>query len=81
MPIFEYRCRKCGVTFEALVRGSDTAACPSCSGADLERLVSLFAVDSAGTREAARQSSMPRARKTQADKEVAGLETYERHRH
>ena len=81
MPIFEYRCRACGVKFEALVRGSDRVACPSCSAVDLERLVSLFAVDSEGTRAAARQSSMPRARKTQVDKEVAELETYERHRH
>ena len=81
MPIYEYRCRRCGVEFEALVRGSDTAACPSCSATDLERLVSLFAVDSEGTRDAARQTSLPRSQKVQMDKEVADRETYERHRH
>ena len=81
MPIYEYRCLGCGVTFEALVRGSDTVACPSCSATDLERLVSLFAVDSEGTRDAARQTSLPRSRKVQMDKEVADRETYERHRH
>jgi putative FmdB family regulatory protein len=81
MPIYEYRCRGCGVEFEALIRGSDTPACPSCAATDLERLVSLFAVDSEGTRDAARQSSLPRSRKVQMDKEVADRETYERHRH
>jgi putative FmdB family regulatory protein len=81
MPIYEYCCLRCGVKFEALVRASDTVACPLCAATDLERLVSLFAVDSEGTRNAARQTSMPRSRKVQMDQEVADQETYERHRH
>lgn len=81
MPLYEYRCRRCGGTFEALVRGAEAVACPSCSGADLERLVSSFAADSEGTRDAARQSSLPRSRRLQRDREVAERETYERHRH
>ena len=81
MPLYEYRCRRCGITFEALVRGSDQIACPSCSAVDLERLVSSFAANSEGTRDAARQSSLPRSRKLQMDREVAERETYERHRH
>lgn len=44
MPIFEYLCRDCGKRFEALVRGSDQPACPSCQGARLERQLSVFAV-------------------------------------
>ncbi|MCA1583344.1 MAG: zinc ribbon domain-containing protein [Acidobacteria bacterium] len=81
MPLFEYHCRTCGREFEALVRGTDTPTCPSCAGTDLERLVSLFAVDSDGTRQAARASSLPRSRKNQFDREVGEREEYERHRH
>lgn len=45
MPIYEYRCPKCGIDFE-LVRpmsemGKPTS-CPEC-GAEAERLVSTFA--------------------------------------
>jgi putative FmdB family regulatory protein len=46
MPIFEYHCLACGHQFEALVRGSGPAACPSCQSADLERMLSTFAVNS-----------------------------------
>ena len=48
MPLFEYRCSSCGAEFEALVRGSDTAACAACGSATLERLLTPFAVSSAG---------------------------------
>jgi len=81
VPLFEYRCRTCEIEFEALVRGTDRPTCPSCAGTDLDRLLSLFSVDSDGTRAAARQSSLPRSRKTQLDKEVGEREEYERHRH
>jgi len=81
MPIYEYRCRGCQAAFEALVRTGDTPICPSCTSADLERLVSLFAVDSDGTRQTARDRSMTRAVKRQQDKEVADVELYERHHH
>ncbi|MGE0040321.1 MAG: zinc ribbon domain-containing protein [Vicinamibacterales bacterium] len=81
MPIFEYRCRACRHTFEALVRGGTVPPCPSCQGADLEKLPSLFAVDSDGTRATARERSMPKAIGRQRDKEIADIETYERHHH
>jgi putative FmdB family regulatory protein len=81
MPLYEYCCRACGLKFEALVRGPNTVACPSCAAVDLERLVSSFAPDSESTRDAAQQSSLPRSRKVQRDREVAERETYERHRH
>ena len=34
MPIYEYRCSNCDVTFEVLVRGGDAVTCPQC-GIDL----------------------------------------------
>lgn len=79
MPLYEYVCRACGAEFEALVRGADTPACPACAGTDLERLVSLFAVDSEGTRQEARDSSMARGVGRQKDREVGELEDFKRH--
>ena len=44
MPIYEFRCRDCGNQFEQIIRASATPACPSCKSAELERLLSTFAV-------------------------------------
>ena len=46
MPIYEYACRGCGARFEKIVYGSTAQECPSCNSADLERLLSTFAVAS-----------------------------------
>jgi putative FmdB family regulatory protein len=81
MPIYEYRCRACAHVFEALVRTGDAPTCPACGVDDLERLLSLFAVDSEGTRQAARTTSMATGVKRQQDKEVADVELYNRHHH
>jgi len=45
MPIFEYRCKDCGLKFEKLVRNQDAAApvCPGCGGSDLQKEFSTFA--------------------------------------
>jgi putative FmdB family regulatory protein len=50
MPIYEYTCRSCNHQFETLVRSGDTPACGACGGTDLERMMSLPAVDSEGSR-------------------------------
>lgn len=81
MPIDQDRCRACQHAFEALVRTGDTPACPSCAASDLERQISLFAVDSASTRQTAHDKSMGRSVKRQQDKEVADSELFERHHH
>jgi putative FmdB family regulatory protein len=49
MPLFEYSCRTCDHQFEALVRGSETPACPSCHGTTLQRRQSVFAAHTAGS--------------------------------
>ena len=41
MPIYEYSCKKCGHQFEMLILGKEEAICPSCSGRELEKLLSL----------------------------------------
>jgi putative FmdB family regulatory protein len=47
MPIYEYRCRKCGKRFSVLtLRVSErvTAECPKCGGRAADRLMSRFAM-------------------------------------
>jgi putative FmdB family regulatory protein len=45
MPLYEYKCKKCGRTTEFLERGSgrDRHVCPACGGTDLRKLFSTFA--------------------------------------
>ena len=49
MPIYEYRCRNCGATFEVLMRGEDAVVCPHCGNSSLEKLLSAPAVLSGRT--------------------------------
>lgn len=45
MPLYEYTCRKCERTFEALVTAraaeAEEVRCPGCDGTDLDRLFGL----------------------------------------
>ncbi len=41
MPLFDFRCRRCGSTFELLVRSSDVSTCPDCGTHDVKKLVSM----------------------------------------
>lgn len=47
MPLYEFQCKSCKHEFEDLVLGSAHPSCPSCSGQELERLLSVFAVNGA----------------------------------
>lgn len=49
MPIFEYVCHTCHHAFETLMFASQQASCPQCSGTNLEKQFSLFAVNSKTT--------------------------------
>jgi putative FmdB family regulatory protein len=44
MPIFEYVCQQCSHHFEAIVLGSQKAACPKCESKRLSQQMSSFAV-------------------------------------
>ncbi len=46
MPLFEYKCKKCGRTTEFLERGSgrNRHVCPECGNADMQKLVSSFSM-------------------------------------
>lgn len=41
MPLYEYTCRKCEHTFEALVFDGEAVECPECHGKRVERLLSV----------------------------------------
>ena len=40
MPMYEYRCSKCGAEFEELVFGDEAPACPACHAQETEKLLS-----------------------------------------
>jgi len=45
MPLFEYKCRDCGETFEKIVASSTTSVvCKRCASLQVEKLLSVFAV-------------------------------------
>lgn len=46
MPIYEYACKSCGITFQRLLLGQEEEEgirCPKCKGKDLKKLVSRVA--------------------------------------
>lgn len=77
MPIFEYQCRGCGHQFEALVRKSDVPACPSCSGTDLERLLSSPALKTESTKAQALKAAKKRDKAQGTERTIEQLK-YER---
>lgn len=42
MPIFEYKCGKCGAEFEKLVFGDREVTCVKCGSADIRKKFSVF---------------------------------------
>ena len=81
MPIYEYECRACGHRFEALVRPPAEAECPACHGTDLEKLISMFAVDSSGTRALGLNAARKKNASVTRDKAHAEAEYERDHRH
>ncbi|MBN1842578.1 MAG: zinc ribbon domain-containing protein [Deltaproteobacteria bacterium] len=49
MPLYEFRCLKCGAEFEQIVFSTDRdpIKCPKCESTDTERLLSIFSSGSA----------------------------------
>lgn len=80
MPIYDFRCRNCGNEFEGLVRPQDPdVCCPSCKSADLEKLLSGFAVNTAEKSAAAALGSRKRQVQANKDKVVADEEYRKEH--
>jgi putative FmdB family regulatory protein len=52
MPIYEYRCERCGKTFEKRRNISEAdrgIECPECASEEIERLLSAFATTGCGS--------------------------------
>jgi putative FmdB family regulatory protein len=81
MPLYEYKCLGCGRQFEALVRTGTTPSCPSCQSVELERILSLFAVSSEGTRALNLQRARKAGQKEQLEKKHAEMEEIQHHSH
>ena len=81
MPLYEFECADCGERFEALVRDSTLPTCPRCQGHKLERLLSLFSVNSATTRQSNLADGRRKNAKAQRDKAIADHEAIHHHRH
>lgn len=79
MPLYDFHCRTCGREFEALVRGADRPTCPGCHGADLERLLSTFALSTDERRRAAVRDSRKRQIRANRDKVIAEEEYRQKH--
>lgn len=77
MPIFEYRCRKCNVEFELLVRGGVAPVCESCGSPELEKLLSLPSIKSESTHALALRAAKKRDKAQGAEREYTQRE-YER---
>jgi putative FmdB family regulatory protein len=53
MPLFEYKCRDCGETFEKIVATSTApVVCKHCASPQVEKLLSVFAVAGASRSQA-----------------------------
>lgn len=63
-----------------MVRLSDSPACPACQSVNLERLISMFAVDAPGTRNKALSAIQKSNAKVTNDKSWADYEYDKKHR-
>ncbi|HWF91479.1 MAG TPA: zinc ribbon domain-containing protein [Terriglobales bacterium] len=59
MPIFEYVCKDCDHSFEAIVYGSQKVECPKCSSKKLTQQLSVFAAQTKGAASAAPRAAGP----------------------
>lgn len=59
MPIYDYRCSKCGHKFEALVKPDEKPGCPKCGASRAER---LFSPNAAVSTDKTRRRSLAQAR-------------------
>jgi putative FmdB family regulatory protein len=80
VPIFDFKCVRCGHCFEELVRGDQIPACPQCAASNAERQFPLsVAVSTPKSR--ARTSAIARraVKATHKDMQVADAESLRHH--
>jgi putative FmdB family regulatory protein len=81
MPLFDFTCRACNATFEALVRAGHPAVCPSCGGSDLEQHLASFAVKTAERSQAAAAANRHKYAVEGHKETIAREAEAEKHRH
>jgi putative FmdB family regulatory protein len=79
MPIYEYECDECTRRFERLVlpsrpQSDEDRACPACKGSRIRQVPSLFAVDSASTRQMNKGHGRKLAQKDITEQKHADME-------
>jgi putative FmdB family regulatory protein len=75
MPLYEYKCRKCGKRFEELVKIDETPGCPRCHDPRPERLFSMTAaVSTSTTRERSARIARSVSRGVKREKDHADAE-------
>ena len=80
MPVFDFSCKACGHQFEAFVRKKEPV-CPKCQSADLERLLSMPAVRTEGTKQKTRAQSKQQNDKPYRSEHVARLRRHHARTH
>ncbi len=78
MPLYDFKCKDCGHQFEALVLKTEPS-CPACHSGNLDQQISMFAVDSAGIRQANIASARKANSKVARDKKIAEAEAIRNH--
>jgi len=82
MPIFEYKCRGCGQPFEFLILPqSPEPFCPQCESRNVEKMLSVPAISSDGTKERALKSEVARNKKHTAEYSRSLHESNYKHHH
>jgi putative FmdB family regulatory protein len=72
VPIYEYKCRKCGKRFEELVKIGETPRCPRCHDPEPKQLFSMTAaVSTSTTREKSLRIARSAARAVKREKDHA----------
>lgn len=80
MPIYDFKCSKCGHRFDMLVRAGETPDCPACGAASPERFFPLSAgVSTARTRARAMAIARGRANAVKKEKDHAHAEYMRNH--
>ena len=75
MPIYEYKCGKCGKRFEELVKIGETPECPRCHDPEPKQLFSMTAaVSTSTTREKSLRIARSAARSVKREKDHADAE-------
>lgn len=81
MPLFDFTCRRCSHTFEALVRPGHSVTCRACESPDLDQLPASFAPSSEGMRRASLDGARKVAEGQRAERRRAEHREMKHHLH